>query len=289
MYDHILFPTDGSETAESVLDYVFDVAAAHDATLSVLNVADTNRDSVTDVRGEIVDALEQAGERIVADAVERAREAGIDAHGEVVQGDPAATIVDHADRYDADLVVMPTHGRSGIERVLLGSVTEGVVNTAPVPVLVVNPDGDRSYRYPAADVLVPTDGSAGANRALAEATDLASSTDATLHVLHVVETGTLGPDARSVIKESELDAHAQAILDEAVATAEGTLDDVVGSLRYGHPHREIQRYVEDNDVDLLALGTQGQTNFSWYALGGVTSKLVRSSPVPVLTTRTPEE
>ncbi|QIO23409.1 universal stress protein [Haloarcula sp. JP-L23] len=289
MYDHILFPTDGSDTAESVLDYVLDVAAAHDATLHVLHVADTNRDSVTDVRGEIVDVLERAGERVVGTVVDRATDRGVTAEGEVMQGDPSLTIADYAAEYGMDLVVMPTHGRRGLERVLLGSVTERVLNAAPVPVLVVNPDGEAEYRYPCQRVLVPTDGSPGAERALAEGVDVAAATGATLHVLHVVETGSLGPDARSVIRDSELDEHAHEILDSAVETAEESLDSVTGSVVYGTPHREIRAYVESEGVDLLVLGTQGQTNFSWYALGGVSSKLVRSSPVPLLMTRTAED
>ncbi|MBX0294575.1 universal stress protein [Haloarcula nitratireducens] len=289
MYDDILFPTDGSDMAASVLEYVADVAAAHDATLYVLHVADTNRDSVSAIQGEVVDALEEAGERIVSETTERVRDRGIDVRSDVVQGDPARTIVEYADRIGADLVTLPTHGRSGLERVLLGSVTERVVNTAPVPVLVVNPDGDRTYRYPPRDVLVPTDGSAGAKRALEEGVEIAAATGATLHVLHVVETGSLGPDARSVVRENQLDDHARELVDSAVETAEATLSDVVGTVGYGTPHREIRTYVDSEDIDLLALGTQGQTDFSWYALGGVSSKLVRASPVPLVMTRTGDE
>ncbi|WP_135304641.1 universal stress protein [Haloarcula amylovorans] len=288
MYDDILFPTDGSDTAASVLEYVSDVAAAHDATVHVLHVADTNRDSVSAIQGEVVDALEEAGERIVSEVADVVRERGVDVATDVVQGDPARTIVEHADRFDVGLVVMPTHGRPGLERVLLGSVTERVVNTSPVPVLVVNPDEDRAYRYPPRDVLVPTDGSAGANRALAEGIDVAAATGATLHVIHVVETGSLGPDARSAVRENQLDDRAREIVDSAVETAEETLSDVVGTVGYGTPHREIRTYVDTEGIDLLTLGTQGQTDFSWYALGGVSSKLVRASPIPVMTTRTAE-
>jgi nucleotide-binding universal stress UspA family protein len=59
MYDHILFPTDGSNPAETVLEYALQIASEHEATLRVLNVADTSRDSVTRIRGEIIDVLEE--------------------------------------------------------------------------------------------------------------------------------------------------------------------------------------------------------------------------------------
>jgi len=285
MYDTILFPTDGSDTAESALAYAIDVADEHDAALHALYVADTDRDSITTVRGEVVDALKQVGERVVAETAERARDRGLTVHTSVLQGDPFRTIVDYAEEVSVDLVVMATHGRRGVERALLGSVTERVVNTAPVPVLVVNPDTERTARYPARDLLVPIDGSPGAERALAEGIDVASAIGARLHLLHVVETEPLGPDLRNVLDDDELERHGAEIVDAARDTAEESVDDVVGSIASGHPHREIRRYAEDEAIDLLVLGTQGQTEFGWYALGGVSSKLVRSSPVPLMMTR----
>ena len=285
MYDTILFPTDGSDTAESVLEYAIDVADEHDAEIHVLYVADTDRDSLTTVREEVVDSLKQVGEHAVAETADRVRERGLAVHTSVLQGDPSRTIVDYAAEAAVDLVVMSTHGRRGVERALLGSVTERVVNTAPVPVVVVNPDTEAAARYPARDVLVPTDGSPGARRALAEGIDVATATGATLHLLHVVETGALGPDVRSVVQDETLDERAEEIIGAARDTAEESVDDVVDSIAYGHAHREIRDYVEGEDIDLLVLGTQGQTEFGWYTLGGVSSKLVRSSPVPLVMTR----
>ena len=285
MYDTILFPTDGSDTAETVLEYAIDVADDHDAAIHVLYVADTDRDSLTTVRGEVIDSLKQVGESVVAETADRVRERGLTVHTSVLQGDPSRTIVDYAAEVAADLVVMSTHGRRGVERALLGSVTERVVNTAPVPVVVVNPDTEQTARYPARDLLVPTDGSPGAQRALAEGIDIATATGARLHLLHVVETGALGPDVRSVVQEEALDEHAEEIIGAARDTAEESVDNVVDSIAYGHAHREIRNYVEEEAIDLLVLGTQGQTEFGWYALGGVSSKLVRSSPVPLVMTR----
>lgn len=100
-------------------------------------MANTNRDSVTALGAEVVDALVEAGEEAVRPAVERARARGLDAVDEVVQGDPATAIVEYADERGVDLVVMATGGRQGIGRRLLGSVTDRVVRTASVPVLTV--------------------------------------------------------------------------------------------------------------------------------------------------------
>jgi nucleotide-binding universal stress UspA family protein len=289
MYDRILFPTDGSEPAESALDYALRIATEHGSTLHILNVADTSRDSLTQIQGEVIDALEQEGERIVAEATQRARDRGISVVSEVVQGTPSASIVKYSDRFDVDLIVMPTHGRRGLERFLIGSVTERVTNTAAVPVITVNPDRDRPLTYPGEDLLVPTDGSRGAELALAEGIDVAKATGATLHLLHVVETGGLGPDARSALKEDELTGRANDIVAEATEEIEeASLDAVTSVIEYGDPSRVIRDYMDENEIDLAILGTHGQTDFSRYAMGGVSAKLVRTSPVPVMWVREPE-
>jgi nucleotide-binding universal stress UspA family protein len=137
VYDAILYPTDGSEGGRDAFERAVDLAQTYDASLHVLFVADTTRDSVTVVGTEIVDALEQEGESVVESLADEARGSGVDAEGEVVQGEPASAIVEYAELRDADLVVMPTHGRSGLDRYVLGSVTESVVRRADVPVLTV--------------------------------------------------------------------------------------------------------------------------------------------------------
>lgn len=290
MYERILFPTDGSEPAGSVLDYALQISSEHDATIHVLNVADTGRDSLTRIQGEVIDALEQEGRRIVDEAAQRATDRDVPVVPEVLQGDPYETIVSYSEQFDIDLIVMPTHGRRGLKRFLVGSVTERVINTAEVPVIAVNPDRDRPLAYPCRNLLVPTDGSRGAELALAEGTAVAKATGATIHLLHVVETGSLGPDARSVLREGELTERANEILTEAVETAEAeSIDAVESELEYGVPSKEIRTYIDENAIDLAIVGTHGETDFSRYVMGGVSAKIVRTSPVPVMWVREPEQ
>jgi len=141
MYETILVPTDGSDQADAALDHARSLARTHDATIHLLYVADSNRDSVTTLDGEVVDALEREGERILTDAT-----AGLDSSVDVVEavetGGPVNTILDYADVVDADLIVMGTQGRSGLDRYLLGSTTERVVRLSPIPVLTIR--GERS-------------------------------------------------------------------------------------------------------------------------------------------------
>lgn len=136
MYDDILFPTDGETGADAGFERAVEAAETFGARLHVLYVADTTRDSVTNVRGDVVDALEREGEAVVEEFVERAADRGIDAVDAVVQGQPHDVIVAYAEG-NADLVVMPTSGRDGVAQHLLGSTTERVVRTSAVPVLTL--------------------------------------------------------------------------------------------------------------------------------------------------------
>ena len=144
MYGSILVPIDGSDVADFAFEEALSLAKALDAAVHVLFVADTAHDSVTVVGTDVIDALEQEGEGIVAEAAERARERGIAVTTEVLQGDPAETIIDYGATRDVDVVVMGTQGRTGLSRALLGSVTEKVVREATVPVLTVGPGSAQS-------------------------------------------------------------------------------------------------------------------------------------------------
>ena len=136
MYETILVPTDGSSQSDAALDHAVTLARHHDATIHILYVADTNRDSLTAQGGEVVDALELEGDRITSEAVERV-DPGVDVVDTVEAGDPVETILDYATSVGADLVVMGTHGRRGLDRYLLGSTTERVVRLSSIPVLTV--------------------------------------------------------------------------------------------------------------------------------------------------------
>jgi len=286
MFDKLLFPTDGSDGAAAVFDHVLALADAHDATVHVVNVADTTRESVTTVRGRVVDALEQAGAETVREAATRASERSVPTVTEVLQGEPYRTIVDYADTYDIDLVIMPTHGRRGLERFLLGSTTERVVRRAEVPVLTIRPDDDVSVRYPYRTVLVPTDGSDSAAAALDVGLDVATVASSAVHLLSVVDVTSLGVDVRADIQAAALEEGAHDVVDAAAERANAAGIDPTTAVEFGGSIPGVVRsYVTDNDVDLVVVGTHGRTGFDRYVLGSVAEALVRTAPVPVLTVR----
>ena len=137
MYDDILLPTDGSDAANAAVANAVDLAAKYDATLHVLYVADTTEYSTVTFEDDVVDPLEEEGEGVVDEVVQRADADGVLAKGVVMQGGVFETIQNYVADEGIDAVVMGTHGRRGLGRALLGSVTERVVRTSDVPVLTV--------------------------------------------------------------------------------------------------------------------------------------------------------
>ncbi|WP_318569965.1 universal stress protein [Salinigranum marinum] len=143
MYDAILVPTDGSPAAERAVDHAVELATTFGATVHALYVVDVALYSSLEAGVDaVIDALEREGESAVEAVETRCAAAGIETETEVVIGPVHRAIRDYVTEHDIDLVVMGTHGRQGVERFLLGSVTERTVRTSPAPVLTVGPDDE---------------------------------------------------------------------------------------------------------------------------------------------------
>jgi Universal stress protein UspA and related nucleotide-binding proteins len=284
MYDSILLPFDSSEGAIKVLHHVSQLADWADATIQILYVADTARDSVTVVEGETIDMLEQKGEDIVEEAAKTLDTHSVSYDTDVVQGNPSPTIVDYAERYEQDLVVMPTHGREGVSRYLIGSVSEKVVRLSSVPVLTVRMQPDETVEFPYENILLPTDGSTAATHAADHVLSLAASLDATVHVLSVVGKTALGLDVRSTSPGSENEQAATEAVEAVVSEAETRgVTDIVRHIEDGTPIEEILGCIESNDIHAVGMGTTGKRGTDRILLGSVAEKTVRSAPTPVLT------
>lgn len=138
MYDRILVPTDGSGGVERAIRHAVDLAVAHEAqlyTVYVVNTASYGGLPMETSWEGIRDVLADEGQ----EAIDRVRELAGDVpvDGAIVDGSPARQILTYAEDNDCDLIVMGTHGRSGVDRLLLGSVAERVVRTSDIPVLTV--------------------------------------------------------------------------------------------------------------------------------------------------------
>ncbi|MFC7069109.1 universal stress protein [Halobaculum lipolyticum] len=138
MYDAILVPTDGSRAADAAVAHAVELADRFDATLHALYVVDAGAYSLLEGEpGFVADALEREGEAAVSRVAAAADDVDLAVVESVVAGTAYREILAYADDHDVDLIVMGTHGRRGLDRYLLGSVTERVVRSASQPVLTV--------------------------------------------------------------------------------------------------------------------------------------------------------
>lgn len=135
-FEDVLVPTDGSDCAESAADHAIALAAATGASLHVVNVVDLGVVWGDIDTGTVLDALEASGKRALDRVVDRAEAADVSTvEASVLSGTPYHAIDDYAEENGADCIVMGTHGRTGLDRYLLGSVTERVIRLSDVPVL----------------------------------------------------------------------------------------------------------------------------------------------------------
>ena len=290
MYDEILVPTDGSESAERAVQYGVVLAGAFDARVHVLSVVDERDYDRAVVGGEEamqqgVDAATTAAEEAVAAVAERV--AG-DVTTRVTVGVPSEAILDYVETEGIDLVAMATHGRTGVERFVIGSVTEKVVRRATVPVLTVRVS-DRLPSWPPLDrVLVPTDGSDASLSALPNALAVAERFDATVEGLYVVDERTkstfynVGTALEDVVGGLETAAETATTRIETAARERGV--DASSAVVEGLPSAAICSHAAESGADLVVMASHGRTGLAHYLLGSVAERVVRNATVPVLIT-----
>ena len=137
----VLLPTDGSEAATAAVDHGIAIAERYDATVHVLSVIDigalAGASSIGMSVPDVVEDLEETHEAAVETVANRCERAGLDARTRVEQGTPHRSIREYVDAEGIDLVTMGTHGRTGFDRFVLGSVTDRVIRTSSAPVLTV--------------------------------------------------------------------------------------------------------------------------------------------------------
>jgi nucleotide-binding universal stress UspA family protein len=137
-------------------------------------------------------------------------------------------------------------------------------------------------------ILVPTDGSDGMDRVTEHALGLAELCEATVHVLYIVEEAayaSVPDDARERVREA-LEGDGRSATKTVAERALERGVPVEREIRWGDPAATIVAYAVENDVDLVVMGTRGKTGFERYLLGSVAEKVVRVSPIPVVTVHT---
>jgi nucleotide-binding universal stress UspA family protein len=148
-YRRILVPVDGSPTSNAGLREAIALAKGQGASLQVVHVVDYHTLAMSGLElgayaNDLIANLVESGRRIVKRAEEQARKAGVPVKGVLLEspaGPAAGAIVRQAKKAKADLIVLGTHGRRGVRRMLMGSDAEEVVRASPVPVMLVRSPG----------------------------------------------------------------------------------------------------------------------------------------------------
>ncbi len=277
MYETILVATDGSDVATAAAGQGLAMAADLDATIHVLSVADVRDDDAWNgVREQWRADCREYVDDVAADAADR----GVPVETEIREGKPTLEILDCADEHDVDLIVMGTHGRTGLQRLLLGSVAISVIRDAGRPVLTVGStvrDGPRRFD----DVVVATDGRPGVGAAVDAGVALAEAYDATVHALSVVDDTHSHIDVVREEFERIADRSTREVAVRAADRGVGT----VRAIEYGRPSDEIISYARDHDADVVVMGTESRTGLERFVLGSASQRVVSGASVPVLTVR----
>jgi nucleotide-binding universal stress UspA family protein len=274
MYTRLLVPLDGSALAETALPYAEALAALTGGTLYLVRAAPP------DEQAAALAYLQQVAQRLQAQ--------GMSVEPRVLTGPAAEAIAYEALRCQADLMVLATHGRTGIARWVLGSVADALLHQIATPCLLVRP-GQRRWEGRPRRVLVPLDGSELAERALEPATALAAP-EGELLLYQVL------PPAAATAADLEHDPTWSEILEEIRAEVLRYLERVAERLRtagyrvrtatdYGEPAACIADCARREEADLIVLSSHGRSGLARWLLGSVADALVRRAPVPLLLLR----
>lgn len=133
MYERILSPTDGSQGAKAALKHGIEIASQWDATQHTLYIVDTRLAR----SGPLLEMLRSEGRKAVQDFEVAGTQGGLTVVTEIAKGNPREEILNYVSKHGIDMVIMGAHGRTGLDRVVMGSVAERVVRHSPVPVLTV--------------------------------------------------------------------------------------------------------------------------------------------------------
>lgn len=254
----ILVPLDGSADAESILPAILPLEGKTSLQVTLLGAVPEH-------------ALLHSTESYLERALNVLRREGIGATLRTCIEEPVAAILRHATPEKADLLAMATHGRSGLPRLVLGSVAEEVVRHAAIPLLVSRP---RS-RMEGWNHVMTLDGSREAESVLDDLLPLTRMLGATLHLLHI----------EPVSGGNGWESEARDSLERMAARARAQEVEVTATVREGHPGPEIRRYASEVRSGLVAMATHGRTGLNRAIVGSVAEEVLRKVSCPVMLRR----
>ncbi len=307
MFKKILVPLDGSREAETVLPYVRDIASRFSSEVDILSVGlGSERRRVNQLLDDYVHhAVEHLRKHDItcravvlysdekeqhldyAEIVAPASE--IKARGKLVYGGPADNILSYSKKHHVSLVIMATHGHSGLRRWWLGSVFEKVVSQSIIPILGIHSkhakeiDGDKVVTFKR--ILTPLDGSDTGEAALRDAEAVAMKTGASIILLHVipephaVEARILGPEFVQFVKA--MHEAGQKYLEKVHKRLTEKGIKVSAQILSGDPAATIVDVAKHEKADLIAMSTHGRSGIARWVLGSVADKILHESKIPM--------
>jgi nucleotide-binding universal stress UspA family protein len=296
-FKNILCAIDLSDASARTLAYASAIARWYKAQLTVLHVVPTF-DAMQVRSGSLGDSVQfvhpMPREQVLDEmrkVLDAAQVAATDVTLATEVGEPVATIVGRALSMPAELLVLGTHGRSGFDRLLLGSITEKVLHKAPCPILTVPPHAPTSGQAETtfSRILCPVDFSASALQAFGFAVDLARQSGGSVIALHAIEwlADEVSAHARFNVQDYRHhlidDAHAR--LRALIAEQPGGTDTIEDVVTVGRAYREVLGNAEAQTADLIVMGAQGRGGMGLTLFGSTTQQVVRASTCPVLTVR----
>ncbi len=282
--EKILLATDGSEYGEGAIREAIKLAKACASNLTVLSVIDYNAEFEA-LAPQIVEKKEKAARKFL-DAIEaRARQEGIDCESLILEGeDVYRSITDEALKKKSTMIVMGRRGRTGLKRLVIGSVTARVIGHSPCNVLVVPKDAQLDFK----NIVVATDGSKYSTAAVSEAVAIAKRNGSALTVISAMPSELLTPTdidftmnqqqliAEQEMKETEKNAK------EAKETAQKEGVDVKAFVLSGRPYEAIIQTAQETKADLIVLGSHGRTGIEKFLMGSVAERVILLSSCPIL-------
>lgn len=297
LINRILVATDFSACAKRAVAYSMCVARAWSAHVDLLYVVEESRKLEFDApfADPLLEKRRKEADRLLGDLATRVEQEGMDVGWSLREGIPSEQIGQTALEQRADLVVVGTHGRTGLDHIMLGSTAERVIKQAPCPVLTVRVapiHGEKDVDVPPriSHLLVPIDFSSPSLDALEYAIQVVDRFGARLTIVHVLEPiyfdlelG-LGRIEQEVQKrthwETQLDGLAQVARERGLAAGSVVLG--------GIPSESIVTYARGQCCDLIVMGTHGRRGLTRLRYGSVAESVLRQAPCPVLTVRSPK-
>jgi len=301
MLRSLVVPLDGSEFSERTLPLAGRLAAATGAELHLAHVhvshppdqlLSNTQFHYEGLDMEEYDARHRSEEREYLAKIGASMANGTRVEATLLEGNVAEEIAAYADSVDADMVLITTHGHTGVSRMWLGSVADALVRMTSLPLLIIHPAHGGHVPADVASfhhILVPLDGSELSASILPAAEDLARAAGAHLTLLHVVSSSAvLGTRIFPLLPDD---------IAPAVEKASVYLENVAEGLRasglevsvhveeHDAPGRAIAAIADKLEADLIALATHGYGGLKRALLGSVADKVLRSSPLPLLVQR----